>query len=86
MVETWMSDTSSEALEVFLDIHRNMGPGERVTRMFEMIEFQNAMLESSIRDAHPEADDREVFLRAASRRLGRDIMIKAYGWDPDLHP
>jgi hypothetical protein len=86
MVETWMRDTSSEALEVFLDIHRKMGGGERLSRMFEMIEFQNAMLESSIRTEYPAADDREVFLRVASRRLGRDLMIKAYGWDPDLHP
>jgi hypothetical protein len=35
---------------------------------------------------YPDADEREVFLRVAARRLGRDLMIAACGWDPDLHP
>lgn len=34
---------------------------------------------------YPEADEREVFLRVAARRLDRESMIKAYGWDPDEH-
>ena len=40
------------------------------------------MAEEDVRRQYPEASEREVFLRAASRRLGRDLMIKAYGWDP----
>jgi hypothetical protein len=35
---------------------------------------------------YPDADEREVFLRVAARRLGRKLTIAAYGWDPDLHP
>lgn len=29
---------------------------------------------------HPEASEREVFLRAASQWLDRDSMIRAHGW------
>jgi hypothetical protein len=35
---------------------------------------------------YPQASEREVFLRVAARRLDRDSMIRAYGWDPALHP
>ena len=35
---------------------------------------------------YPHADEREVFLRVAARRLDRQAMIDVYGWDPDQHP
>jgi hypothetical protein len=73
--EAWLSDTDPQAREVYLNLFRATTPSERVARVFELCEFQ-----------YPGADDREVFLRVAARRLGRDLMIAAYGWDPDLHP
>lgn len=33
-----------------------------------------------MRAQYPHASEREVFLRVAARRLGRELMIKAYGW------
>ena len=59
--------------------------GKRLARVFELGEFQEALQISNIRSMYPEAEDREVFLRLAARRLPRDLMIKAYSWDPDLH-
>ena len=83
---SWYSDTDPKALEVFLQLHRDMTPGERVARVFEMAEFQERLQRASVRNMFPEAGDREVFLRVAARRLDRETMIAAYGWDPDLHP
>jgi hypothetical protein len=34
------------------------------------------------RRMHPEAGEREIFLRAAARRLGPDLVRRAYGWPP----
>ena len=34
---------------------------------------------------YPEAGEREVFLRAAARRLSRETMMAVYGWDPEAH-
>jgi hypothetical protein len=65
----WYEDTDPEALEVFLQLHRQMTPSQRVARVFELT-----------------AGEREVFLRVAARRLDRETMIKAYGWDPELNP
>ncbi|HZL56493.1 MAG TPA: hypothetical protein VFC21_05400 [Bryobacteraceae bacterium] len=86
MPSEWFADTSPDALRVYLDLHRRMAPGERVSRVFELCEFQESLQVASVRAMHPDASEREIFLRVAARRLGRDLMIRAYGWDPDLHP
>lgn len=86
MVEQWMRDTSPEAFDVFLDVHRRMSEGQRARSVFEMSEMQHALVESSIRSTYPKADEREIFLRSTARRLGRELMVLAYGWDPVEHP
>lgn len=83
----WYQDTDDpRALDVLADLYRNMTPGERLAKVFEMVQANENLQRASVRAMYPEADDREVFLRVASRRLDRDLMIKAYGWDPALHP
>jgi hypothetical protein len=82
----WYQDTDPEALEVFLQLHRQMTPGERVARVFELTAFQESLQRASVRSMYPEVGEREVFLRVAARRLDRQTMIKVYGWDPELHP
>jgi hypothetical protein len=82
----WQRDTDPKALDVFIELHRQMTTGERLARVFEMIEFQEGLQYTSVRQMYPHADEREVFLRVAARRLGRDLMIRAYNWDPDQHP
>ena len=34
-------------------------------------------------DTHPEASEREIKLRVASRRIPAELMRRAFGWDPD---
>jgi hypothetical protein len=82
----WYEDTDPEALEVFLQLHREMTPGERVARVFEMAGFQKNLQRASVQSMYPDADEREVFLQVAARRLDRRTMVEVYGWDPDLHP
>ena len=36
MPSGWYEDTDPAALEVFLQLHREMTPGERVAKVFEM--------------------------------------------------
>ena len=38
---------------------------------------------AGVRLRHPNAGERELFLRTAALRLGRDLTIDVYGWDPD---
>jgi hypothetical protein len=82
----WYEDTTPKALEVFIELHRRMTPSQRLSHVFELTEFQEGLQRASVRSMYPDADEREVFLRVAARRLDRETMIKVYGWDPKLHP
>jgi len=78
-------DTDPRAMEVWLDVIRRKTPGERIMMAFELTDFALKMAESGVRARYPEASEREIFLRSATLRLPRDLMIRAYGWDPELH-
>lgn len=85
MPAEWFEDTDPKAFEVYIRLHRAMQPAERLARVFELCELQESLQIANVRHAWPEAGEREIFLRVAARRLDRDLMMKAYGWDPDLH-
>jgi hypothetical protein len=76
------TDTDPRAMEVWLDLLRRMPPGKKIESVFSLNRMAIQFSEAGVRIAYPNADDREVFLRAASRRLSRDLMIRVYGWDP----
>jgi hypothetical protein len=79
------TDTDPRAMEVWLELLRRKTPGERMTTALELTDFALRMAESGIRANYPDASEREIFLRAAALRLPRDLMIRAYGWDPEQH-
>jgi len=79
------TDTDPRAMEVWLDLLRKKTPGERLTAALDLTALALQMSEAGVRAAFPEADEHEVKMRAASRRLGRDLMIRVYGWDPKAH-
>jgi hypothetical protein len=76
------TDTDPRAMEVWLELLRGKTPGERIAAAFNLTDFALRMAESGVRANHPGASEREIFLRAAALRLPRDLMIRAYGWDP----
>ena len=86
MPSEWFADTTPEALSVYIELHRAMSQSERLARVFELGQFQHSLQVADVKLNYPDADEEEVFLRVAARRLGRDLMIQAYNWDPDLHP
>jgi hypothetical protein len=69
----------------WLDRIRAMSVGERLADTLALADLVIAMGRSEVRERYPNADDREVRLRNAARHLSRDLMIRAYGWDPDAH-
>ena len=78
----WMADTDSKAFEVLIELQRKMSPGDKLACVLKSSAMLMALTEASVRKLYPHASDREVFLRSAARRLDRDTMIRAYGWDP----
>jgi hypothetical protein len=83
--DPFYSDTHPEAMKVWIDLLRKKSPAEKLRMVFDMARFARSLSETGVRSVHPDADEREVFLRAAARRLDRDLMIRAYGWDPLAH-
>ncbi len=79
------SDTDPRAMEVWLDLQRRMPAGDKIAAVLAASRFVLQMYEAGVRSLYPKADDREVFLRTAARHLSRDLMIRAYGWDPEQH-
>jgi len=77
------TDTDPRAMEVWLSLLRAKTTGERIMMAFELSEFAVKVAESGVRARHPDASEREIFLRSAALRLPRDLMIRAYGWDPE---
>jgi hypothetical protein len=78
----WYSDTDPKALEVFLAQQRRMSVSDKIAAVFQLNELLCRMAESNERKLHPEADEREIFLRVTAHHLDRDTMIRVYGWYP----
>ena len=70
-------------MEVWLNLLRAKSAGERIEMALGLTGFAVRMAESGVRAACPNASEREIFLRTAALRIPRDLMIKAYGWDPE---
>ena len=74
----WMADTSEPAFQKLNEILRSKTPEEKLALVLEMAAMPIRGTEWQIRQQYPNASDREVFLRAAARRLGRDTVERAY--------
>lgn len=78
-------DTSIAADQAQFEVWRSMPPARKMEVWAAMQIAAVQVAEAGIRRRHPEADDREVFLRRVALTLDPDTMVKAYGWDPSAH-
>lgn len=72
-------------MKVWIELLRKKTPGEKLAAVMELSAMAMELARAGERLAHPEASEREIFLRAAARWLNRDQMIGAYDWDPEAH-
>jgi hypothetical protein len=56
---------------------------ERMERTQRLIDATRTLAIQGLRLRYPEDSDDELRLREAAQRIGRDLMIRAYGWDPE---
>lgn len=83
--QDFVRDTDPQALEVYFEIQRRRPAGWKLKDAFDLSEGLFEAVKAGIRLRHPAASEREVFLRAVATRLPRELMIKAYDWDPVLN-
>jgi hypothetical protein len=74
-------DTSPEVERFLLDAYRKMSGSEKILRVRALNRTTNALALADIRQRHPDADEREMLLRLASRRYGADFVREKFGWD-----
>jgi hypothetical protein len=79
------ADTSSEAWQVWLELVRKMTPAERLQRALDLSNTVRELAIAGIREQHPDASEREVFLLFAQRQLGDDLFRKVYGNELDAY-
>ncbi|MBL8756093.1 MAG: hypothetical protein JNK15_22560 [Planctomycetes bacterium] len=76
-------DTSADAEARQFAIWASMTPAEKFAAFEDLHRLAIALAEAGIRMRHPQASDREVFLRRVARSDNRRTMSAAYGWAPE---
>ena len=77
------SDTSPAAERVLIEGYRRMSPTEKLERVFSLNRMLEQLQRARITAEYGDIPEREMRLRLATLRLGRETMIKVFGWDPD---
>lgn len=77
-------DTSPDMERVLFEGYRRMTPEQKLERVFGLTLALRELTAASIRQQRPDASEREIRLRVASRHIPRALMIAAYGWDPEV--
>jgi len=82
VTDRW-SDTDSDSDRIQFDLLRKMTPLERGQRMAALSVAVHDLSVAAMKERHPGASDDEIRLRVAAIRLGRELTVAAYGFDPD---
>ena len=81
---TQSPDTSPEIEALQVARWRAMEPWEKIAIVRSLNRLVDGAAVAGIRERHPEADAREVRMRLAALRYGRDFTADVLGWDPDV--
>ncbi|MEO5924444.1 MAG: hypothetical protein ABIR70_11515 [Bryobacteraceae bacterium] len=76
------TDTDPRTMQVWLEMQRQMPLGKKLANVLGASQFVLQAYEMGVRQLHPEASDEEVTWRVAARHLPRELVMRAYGWDP----
>ncbi|HEY3570498.1 MAG TPA: hypothetical protein VGP73_21385 [Thermoanaerobaculia bacterium] len=83
-MKTLSLDTPPEIEEIVLERYRQMPPFEKLMQVFELNQMAQQMAALRIQAQYgPDLSERELRLRLAALWLNRDLMIEAFGWDPE---
>lgn len=78
-------DTHAAVEQRMLEHWSRASPEQKLSRMCAMGHSINELARADLRSRYPGASVREIELRLRSRSLDRETMIRAFGWDPEIH-
>ena len=82
-MKTQSEDTHPEAERILIEGYRKMSVATKLQRVADMNETLELFARAGIVRKHPNAGEREILLRSASRRLPKELLKEAFGWDVD---
>lgn len=74
-------DTPREVIERQFEMLRRMSGEERLELSRQLTLAVQELAFVGMRQRFPDATDDEIWLRLAAQRLGRDVVLKVYGFD-----
>lgn len=79
------ADTTPDAWAKQFELYRRMSPAQKAAGVRAITLAVNALALAGLRQQYPTAGESELRLRLAVRRLGDEIVERAYGWRPPRH-
>jgi hypothetical protein len=78
------SDTTPQAQRKQYELMRRLSPEQRLSMAFALTDTMRQLILSDLHHRFPAADDDEIRRRFIARVLPREVVIKAYGFDPKV--
>jgi len=75
------SDTEPRLDALLIEAYRAMSAQEKLERVTALTQAEQRLALLDIRRRYPDASERELALRLASRWIDADLMRRAFGWD-----
>jgi hypothetical protein len=75
------NDTDPRVEAMLIERYRRMSPAQKLERVRALTRAVQELALLDIRRRHPDADERELALRLASRWIEPELMVRAFGWD-----
>jgi hypothetical protein len=76
-----MDDTTPEVWRELAQRYRAMPAWRKIASVRQLNRRTTALALADIRQKHPDADERELRLRLASRRIDPELLRRGFGWD-----
>ena len=66
-----------------IEFFRTMPAWQKLEQVAKLNRVRDQLLLGELRRRHPDATERELFLRLAALKISPDLMKRAFNWDPD---
>jgi hypothetical protein len=84
MKKRLFEDTDEDAERVLIDLARATPAWRKIQQVNEITRMMRTFAMIGLRQRYPNATEEELRRRLAALVLPRDLVIKAYGWDPEV--
>lgn len=83
-MKTLAKDIHPKAEQVLIDLLRQTATWQKCQQVSQMIQTCRQLSLAGLRIRYPDASEEEILRRLAALWLPRELVIRVYGWDPDI--